>query len=275
MTSIDMVISKGKRTAAFLSALLLAVVVWCGAAVPALSQGFDWQYSARLPSSYPTLFLGVNASGAFHTFSGDINYLQGVVLCGTFRNGDGSGFGAGVQADHWLSESWAVSGTLRFEMMNGLFESAGDTLARAPNAEPTIVGYEIESDFSYVSLDLGARYRPLNTSKLFVGAGVQAGYLLSHSTVQRQRIVSPASQRFNDGSQEQSLSDNIVGFSSFYAGGRIIAGIDLPLGRSLYTSPAVYAAFPLTSMAVDTPWQRVSIGVQVSVLYGLVVDDAL
>ncbi len=253
--------------------LLIVVLVWCTAAIPALSQGFDWQYSARLPSSYPTLFLGVNASGSFHTFSGDINYLQGVVLCGTFRNGDGKGFAGGLQLDKWLDESWAVSGSVRYEMMNGVFDSNGDTLARAPGAPPTIIAYEIESDFSYVSLDLGARYRPIPSSKLFVGAGVQAGFLLSSSTVQRQRIVSPASQRFSDGSQEQSLADNIVGFSSFYAGGRVSVGVDVPLGRSLYASPSVYAAFPLTSMASDTPWQRVSVGVQVGILYGLIIDD--
>ncbi len=269
MTGADMVNTRGRQCAV----LLLMVFLWCVAALPVLSQGFDWQYSARLPSSYPTLFLGVNASGSFHTFSGDINYLQGVVLCGTFHNGDGKGFAGGIQADKWLDESWAVSGSLRYEMMSGLFESNGDTLARAPGAQPVILAYEIESDFSYVSLDLGARYRPVVSSKLFVGAGVQAGYLLSNSTVQRQRIVSPASQRFSDGSQEQSLADNIVGFNSLYVGGRVTAGIDLPLGKSLYASPSVYAAFPLTSMASDTPWQRVSVGVQVSVLYGLIVDD--
>ena len=261
-----------KTRAGRYAVLLLSALLWC-AGVPALSQGFDWQYSARLPTSYPTLFLGVNGSGSFHTFSGDINYLQGVVLCGTFRNGDGKGFSGGVQADKWFDESWAVSGVIRYEMMSGVFESNGDTLARAPGAPPTIIAYEIESDFSYVSLDLGARYRPVPFSKFFVGAGVQAGVLLSSSTLQRQRIVSPASERFTDGSQEQSLADNIVGFSPFYVGGRVSAGLDLPVGRSLYASPSVYAAFPLTSMAKDTPWQRVSVGVQVSVLYGLMTDD--
>lgn len=264
-----MVNKKGRSCAA----LLLLVLLWCAALVPARSQGFDWQYSARMPSSYPTLFLGVTGSGSFHTFSGDINYLQGVVLCGTFRNGDGKGFSGGVQVDKWLDGSWAVSGAVRYEAMSGTFDSDGDTLARAPNTPPTIVGYEIESSFSYASLDLGVRYRPIALSKIFIGAGVQAGLLLSSSTVQRQRIISPASQRFSDGSQEQSLADNIVGFSSFYAGGRVSAGFDLPIGRSLYASPAVYAAFPLTSMANDTPWQRVSVGVQVSVLYGLMFDD--
>lgn len=243
-------------------AVLLAPVVLVG-------QGFDWQYSARLPAEYPTLFVGVTGLGSLQRFNGDINYVQGVVLCGTFSKGTGSGFGGGIQVDNWLTPALALTGSIRYETLGGTFTSAGDTLARAPDTRPTIVAYEIESDFSYALLDVGLRYRPFLSAKFFVGAGLQAGALLSSSTLQRQRIVSPAEQRFSDGSQEQSLKDYIVGFRSFFVGGRVSAGMDVPLANSLYASPALFAGFPVTSMATDASWQRISYGVQVSVLYGI------
>lgn len=248
---------------------ILVILALLLAPVALVAQGFDWQYSARLPTDYPTLFVGVTGTGSLQQFGGDINYAQGVVLCGTFSKGDGSGFGGGVQVDNWLTPALALSGSLRYETLGGTFTAPGDTLPRGPALPPTIVGYEIESDFSYALLDVGVRYRPFLYGKFFVGAGLQAGVLLSSSTTQRQRIVSPAEQRFADGSQEQSLTDNIVGFRSFFVGGRVSAGLDVPLANSLYASPALFAGIPVTSMAADVSWQRISYGVQVSILYGI------
>lgn len=252
-------------------AWLCVVICLCavGAPVQLYAQGFDWQYSARLPTGYPSFFVGLSGTVGGQQFSGDIHYTQGVVLCGAFSEGSGKGISIGVQVDDWITPWWTLTGALRYESFNGLFSAAGDTLQRAPNAPPTIVAYEIDSDFSYGVLDVGARYRPFPSAKVFVGAGVQLGVLLSHSTVQRQRIVSPAEQRFADGSQEQSLRDNITGFRSFFAAGRVSAGIDIPLAKSLYASPALYASIPVLSMVPNTSWQRVGYGVQVSIVYGL------
>lgn len=244
-------------------------VVLCGASVCGHAQGFNWQYSARFPTGYPSFFVGLSGTAGGQQFSGDIHYTQGVVLCGAFSDGTGKGMSIGVQADNWITPWWTLTAALRYESFNGVFSAEGDTLQRAPNTPPTIVAYEIEGDFSHAVLDIGARYRVLPQAKAFVGAGVQLGVLLSHSTLQRQRIVSPAEHRFADGSQEQSLHDNIVGFRSFFAAARVSAGIDVPLAKSLYASPALFASVPVLSMVSDASWQRVSYGVQLSVVYGL------
>lgn len=240
-----------------------------GASAQGYAQGFDWQYSARFPTGYPSFFVGVNGTAVQEQFSGDIHYTQGVVLCGAFSEGSGKGISIGVQADNWITPWWTLTGAVRYESFNGVFSARGDTLQRAPGAPPTIVAYEIEGDFSHLVLDVGARYRVLPQAKAFIGAGVQFGVLLSHSTVQRQRIVSPAEQRFADGSQEQSLRDNIVGFRSFFAAGRVSAGIDIPLARSLYASPSLFASVPVVSMVSDASWHRVAYGVHMSIVYGL------
>ena len=235
--------------------------------VVSLSQGFDWQYSSRLPSKYPYLFIGGIAETNYLIHYGYIDLTEGYSKCCTFENGNGIGNGFGIASEYWKG-IWAIYGTLTFSSFPGNFTADGITLKRKLN-DGTVYDVKYQNDFksslSYVFFELGAKYR-IFQSHMHVGGGLKLGFLTNNKAEHIERIVSPAEERFADGTQSQILSDGkISDLRSYVITPRIRIGYDLTFGTGLYASPTFSIGLPILNIAKNAQWQTWSFTLGISV----------
>ena len=71
------------------------------------AQGFDWQYSPRLPFKFPYLFGGISYNPGYTLNHGNM-YLQELeqtklIDCCNFTNGTGFSNSFGLDIEYWLS----------------------------------------------------------------------------------------------------------------------------------------------------------------------------
>jgi hypothetical protein len=247
------------------------------------AQGFNWQYSAREPTNYPTLFLG--ASGSF-SFAQHFSALQNIELrddgstcaCGVYQRGTGTMTDAGLYAEKWLeSGDVALTAGIRYEIRQARFsyvKNNGPWIG-APGRPPQdlITQWSLDSDVRSVVAEFGGKYKffPLH---LFASASLQAGYALVQRSSQQEIKVSPAEHPF----QPVSVQGNFPALNRFMLGGKLAVGWDVPLARGLYASPSVFVAAPATSAAQQinssstnssaNVWRWLQYGLQVSIVYG-------
>ncbi len=212
------------------------------------AQGFDWQYSPRLPFNTPTLFLGVNYNLNYLIHNGYIDLRVGNAYCCTFNSGIGVGSGYGFQIENWQTGDIAIFGLINYITFPGKFK-AFDRPLKLPNGDEVIYEHEFTSSLSYLMLDFGAKWRLLGTH-IFVGGELKSGLLVGKSSKQIERIISPDYFTFNDGSQLKEISDGIItDVNTFVISPGVRIGYDLNLGKGYYVSPTFNVGFPMINIA--------------------------
>ncbi len=246
----------------FLKAFLFFLV-----SSPAYSQGFDWQYSPRLPFKTPVMFIGVGAQYDILKHVGDVNYIEGVYPCATFKNGNGTGYGVSGNVEYWKTGFLALTGGVLYQSVPAAFKADGDAL---PLADGRVfkTEYEFTSNLRYITIEAGAKYR-LFDSHFFGGGALQINTLLSKSTSQTERVISPAEGHFSDGSTERTFNADITGFKRFSVTPQILIGYDFPLGLGVYASPTARAGISLNSISDNASWRKVNLSFGISFLKGL------
>ncbi len=266
----------------FLPLLLVLIVLALGlGGRPDLkAQGFNWQYSARMPSDYPTLFLGFSASGNLLDYAGLLAHdekrrdiIRDEIVCqdcGRFDDGAGEALAFGLRAEHWYSESLAFNLGLRFERLSF---SASEELPPQPHQEIGDILTELE--FSavnyYLLIDCYAKQR-LFDSFFSVAGGLEAGLLLSESVREVQKITNPPEAFFDDGGQllqEREVIGNLTAMAGLKLNAVFLIGIDLPLARGFYANPSLLLTVPLLDQARDAAWKASGLGLQINLLYGM------
>lgn len=235
------------------------------------AQGFNWQYSAREPTGYPTLFVGVaGARGLFQNFA-ELEYRQTTAAidncsCGVFRRGSGSVWNVGIHAEQWLeSGDVAIYGGLRYEQSSSAMRYQESVERRLPGRNPhqLVTEWTLQSDMTHLLLDGGVKVK-LYPTHLYVSAGLQAGTTLGSTHVQEERTVSPDFDPYRG----TSLTEPFPRLSAFVLGGKIAAGMDIALAKGVYLSPALYVSAPALSVAQNGTWRWIQYGVQVVAVYG-------
>lgn len=243
------------------------------------AQGFDWQYSARLPSEYPKFFVGLTVSGGVLTQSGSIVSKEArpaavgsqdpCFTCALFEEGDGSSFAIGVKSEYWITGLFSVSAAVRYDYFNGELTDQSDPLPM-PNAgriDMVTLDYILASEQSYIMLDLGARHR-IPGNRFFVGVGVQSGYRFTGDESQIAKVASPLNFSFGDNiGQEITHEGEISDVRDFFLAGKVSAGLDLPMALGLYASPSIFFSFPFTSVAEEGEWTRNNYGLELAIMY--------
>jgi|GEM_PF-606543 len=235
--------------------------------VASFSQGFNWQYSSRLPSKYPYLFVGVIAETNYLIHYGYIDLTEGYSKCCTFENGNGIGNGFGLASEYWKG-IWAIYSSFTFSTYPGNFTANGISLKRKLNDGNLYdVKYQnqFKSTMSYVFLEIGAKYRILQ-SHLHFGGGIKLGILTNNKAVHTESIVSPAEERYADGTQTQTISDGkISDLKSYVITPRIKLGYDLTFGKGLYATPSISLGLPILNIAKNAQWQTWSFTFGISI----------
>ncbi len=238
------------------------------------SQGFDWQYSSRLPFRYPYLFAGLSGGFDYEMHETSLILAENNYDCCQFSDGSGFGTAIGLKSEFWLKGIWAVNVHLSYLTRRADFTAPGYSVPFTVfDRQGKIIGHdtasfvnEMQSSLSYITLELGGKRRLFGTH-LFAGASFEAGYLVTQKYTQTERVVSPSYFKYNDGSQQRILRSYTIGnIRNFIFTPKLLLGYDIPLGLGLYTTPYVSVGFPLQNIAETGSWNIWSFNFGISIL---------
>ncbi len=253
-----------KSRQSILPALLL-VLLFFVSSKRLSAQGFDWQYSSRLPTGYPSLFVGILGNGAqsLHATTMRVSETTPRVLdCGcsfsTARSIDWSG---GILGEYWLPQSnIALYVALLAEQRNAVFVSDSVVFARNPNLYPSnfVSRYTLATQVLNASVEAGVRvkFAPL---PLFAGAALQGAYRVQDSIGLAENA---------NGTVRERLPTDFVKLHPVNISAKAFVGADIPLANSVFISPSLFIASPLGSLLMGTEWTRFSFGLQVALMLG-------
>jgi hypothetical protein len=236
-------------------------------------QGFNWQYSAREPTSYPRLFIGITGSGALSQHFGQLQFAEKLggdtcIICADYTQGRGTAWSLGIHTEYWLeSGDIALYGSVRYDYARArfAFERDNGPWRGAPNRAPQqlITEWSLETEARSVLLDVGVKWKmfPL---PIFAVGGVQGGYGIFFTSQQQERKISPAEHPF----ERQIIEGIFPQFQPIIIAGKLAFGADVPLANGLYASPAVFGAIALTNAARVGQWHWLHYGIQISLVYG-------
>ena len=235
------------------------------------AQGFDWQYSARLPFKFPYLFGGVSYNSGYSQNHGKI-YLQELeqtkmIDCCNFTNGTGFTNSFGLDIEYWQTGLLAFKGRLSYSVQTAKFSATPVTLPR--------IGYsvtyqnDLNSVLNYISLELQSKYRLYNSHFSFA-LGFETGLLVSNSLNATESIISPDYEHFIDGSTQRTIyKGKMSNLSKINIIPKIYIGYDLNLGLSMYASPSFSVGFPLMNITQSAQWRAWHFDINISVYRGL------
>jgi hypothetical protein len=254
-------------------------LVWGASALlrPSASsaQGFNWQYSARFPTDYPTLFIGVQGGySPFALNAAELLYAEplasgGVCECARFTSAVGADWRVGISVESWTSSGVAAwYGTLGFQRQSETFQTPGDSLKGRVNPQVNASGdftteYIFAHDLLHLTAEFGVKYKFYPTP-LFASVGVSAGYARS----QNNRLVERATNvNYN---YEREWEGDFYSAFPLAAAAVVRIGGDAPLAKGVYASPAVFAAWQFRAVEQSPSlWSRLALGVQATVFFSL------
>jgi len=226
------------------------------------SQGFDWQYSSRLPFNYPYLFAGLTGSIDLLQHSSSLDLSEGRGECCNFSSGNGIGSSIGLNVEYWIDGLWSVNTKLSYLTQRGSFSAEGYSMPFSVfDVNGRVIGHdtasfinEMNSTFNYFTIDIGAKNRLFGTH-FHLGASIELGYQLSNIITQTERVINPSYFRYNDGSSSRNLGAfEMSETSKFILVPKLSVGYDIPLGLGVYASPNFRVGFPIQNIAEKGSW---------------------
>lgn len=246
----------------------------------AKSQGFDWIYSNRLPFEVPNLYVGGKVEGGFINHTGDLSlremYNATDFECCRYKNGDGTTLNFGVNVEYWYETFSAVNLSLSYNNIGSNFIRRAEPLPLS-NGDKLITEFDFATNLSFMSIDLGWRYK-ITETHFFINPCLNTNVFLSKSDGQQiERIISPDYETFSDGSLIRNIEGgkipeiNPLNFNFI-----LKAGYDFSLMNGLYCSPYLgyilpisnYVSGNITSNTKET-WKMSGVVFGANVMYGL------
>jgi hypothetical protein len=233
------------------------------------SQGFDWQYSARLPAGSPVFFAGLTGSFNLSNHYGAISLNEYTTECCTFAGGKGKGFDLGITSEYWFSGSTALTGGFSFIGLYSDF-SRIDSVPRI--TDYLVSKYASSSSLYYLGLDIGLKQRLWDTH-LWIGGELTAGYNIQSNSDDTETILAPSSFPINDppwSNGKRTIFNGEIGtITNLLLIPKVKAGYDFSLGLGTYGSIFVAAGFPAQNLSTNGNWRFWNFQVGASVVKGI------
>ncbi len=241
-----------------------------------VAQGFNWQYSSRMPMQTPTLFAGVYFSGGIGAFSGTLEVPellpngQECKECGPYESSGLSSLRFGVAGEQWLGSHSVLLFEADIAMSSELAESV---TAPVPvfGGESVTTLLEYESDITQFSLS-SSFLRRIGETHFLVGGGLGVDARLSQSVLVRQTIQGTSAAYFEENGvrSKQRVLDVVapeyVVLSPFAS---LRAGYQFPLALGMFCRASAFVkAYPLSQVS-NTSWTGYTSGISLSVFLGL------
>lgn len=229
------------------------------------AQGFDWQYSARMPAESPRRFLGINLSTSYAENIGDINLSELKIPCCNFDNGSGMSLGFGVSGEYWLTGIEAVTIIAKYNYYSDNFNT---------DAEPSyyvndtmFTNFDLNTKRHHLSLDFRYKYR-LYESHFSISGGLIADILLAKSFKISENVIS-VNDAFNDGTTSRTVKNGTISsMNVFNISPEIAFSYDFTFGKGMYASPYIMISYPLISYAADRSWRSFNISLGINLFRG-------
>ena len=234
------------------------------------AQGFDWQYSARMPAESPVMFFGLTGEFNHLIHNGNIELEENNTKCDTFKTGLGEGYSVGIAGEHWINGLTAITFSGMFNYSPGKFTVQAEPLPRA-NGGQLLTEYEFTSKIAYLLIEPGIKYR-LFDSHLHIGAGIQFGFLLTNSSLHKERIIGDENEPpfpTNPPSYEIILDGRISQLNSIFLQPKIRLGYDLTYGLGMYATPNISVGIPILNLTKSSEWRRWTFSGGITLYWGL------
>lgn len=232
------------------------------------SQGFDWQYSSRLPSAYPRLFFGGSVNGIYGFHTADIYSLGEEYRCGDYKKGVETGVSASGAGEYWSSGSIAFWGLIGFRTSTVRFTSETRAEPFRRNGEEFELRREFAMDVYHRALmiETGVKYRIARTHA-HLGVGIRTDIVFSTSAEQTETILTPIefTQSILDPNGIQPLPE----MRKFLLTPIIAAGYDAELGKGIYATPRITVGFPIMSRSSRIDWTSIDLSGGISFFLSL------
>ncbi len=230
------------------------------------SQGFDWQYSARLPQEVPQFFVGLTAEAGYQSHFGEFPYLENFKCC-EYNSGSGVGANIGIAAEYWKKANMVYGGKVLTSFVPGNFNTLVDGQMLSNNRE-LITEYEFSSVITYISAEVFIKRRIAETH-LFISGNLGFGYLLNKQFEFKEKVFSPANYTFVDGSQVRNLEGTVGELNKLMLLPGIHIGYDLNLGRGMYASPSISLGYSPVDFTETSEWKRVVYSFGITIYRGI------
>lgn len=228
-------------------------------------QGFDWDYSARLPYQIPSDFIGLNFDYGVISNTGSFGFLEDFIECCEYKAGKGSSFGVSGVGEHWQNGGISLIGGIGFLQNTSEFS----TIVEVPRSDGKIdytsqYKYYLNESRSYGNLLFGVKSR-LGLSHFAYGILGNLKILIHSQATHKEQILSPASEKFIDGSQTRVIQNGILSeYNKLIFTPELFVNYDYSLYLNYYASIKVTADVPLMSVIQNQKWFEWKFGLSVS-----------
>jgi hypothetical protein len=260
-TLIPSLVRRGNRGGYYIFLAFVSFFIFHFSFLIGLSQGFDWQYSARMPSDSPITFIGACSEFDYSINTGSVNLSEKNIICTAFNNGTGLGWSLGGQIEHWQTGSIAFIGKLIFSNHSTTFKRQESV----PEKDFDLVReFQLTSDLTYLDLELGIKSR-IESTHLHIGGGVLLRLLLQNTNDYSWQVVSPAEYY----QQHQLYNGTIKSYNNFLVSPFVSLGYDLNLGLGMYGTISYGISFPIMNQISNEEWRRWNAFISITVLRGV------
>ncbi len=232
-------------------------------------QGFDWQFSSRLPTKYPYLFLGITLDKSIYLHSGNFSFFEELTECCKFESNANNGFRFGIAGEYWISGNSSLFAWLTYSTIPGNFAS----LTSYPLNPDTSLITEFTFDTKINSLNLitGYKQKIVNTH-FFIGAFLDFTLNLGGSYEFYEKVISPTNFYFNTNPPSKIrkiTSGSIANYNLIIINPAVNIGYDLDLGNSMYCSLSFNFAHSLNNVLNNDNWRYSHLSIKATIYKGI------
>lgn len=216
-------------------------------------QGFDWQWSPRLPFDNPRLYWGFNASYNVLSASGNISFLENRITCQDFNDGDGYKVNVGGNIEYWDKlNRFAYRAGLNYNI-NSLNSYSKDFVPISPTLTAEYEN-KLALNYSFVSINAGAKYQ-IGRTHINIGADLVLSFIITKNFKVTEEILGPPEMPpFNTNPRSYKrdvLNGEINAMNVIQINPAFTVSYDLQLGLGTYIEPNFIFLAPIRSMFTD------------------------
>ncbi len=233
----------------------------------AFSQGFDWQYSYRLPYSIPSQFIGLSGGYSINSSSGDFDFLEDYTPCCKYKSGTGNSIEFGLIYEKWITPLSSVVLKTSYFATNSNFEQTIQ-VPRSDGISDYITKYRYSMSENRQTLNLSGFFKHrLMESHLSVLGGINLQFYLNSGATHTEEIISPSNEVYIDGSRKRNIKNGIYGnYNKVPINPTIGLIYDYTTIRGYYTSISTIMHIPITNVVNNELWKEWKFQISVSIL---------
>ena len=249
---------------AFCTLVLLGII--CFTPDGCLAQGFDWLYDARMPSQYPSLFVGAQFQTGFSIVTTDALQSKSTPLCGNYVDGGSSGYKASISAEMWNESglsSWQFA--LGMQKISMAFSDERTYTLYENEVRNYLYRFTLESKTTFIFAEVFFKHRIVQTH-FHSSAGLAVLVAISSGkTRQYGEILEPVDKV----SLEEYGEATDLSLRSFQVQPILKFGYDVDMGKNMYGTPFLAIGVPVFSSIGNTNVRNWQINIGISVNYAL------